>query len=58
MVYTDLRGRLSGVKNSNCELQEIGTRLGNVASKHSELRQHIRRVESEVKTLRNEKKRV
>ena len=54
LVYADLRGRLSGIKNSNRELQEIRTRLGNAALEHSELRQHIRRFESEVTTLRNE----
>ena len=54
LVYADLRGRLSGITNSNRELQEIRTRLGNVALEHSELRQHIRRGESEVTTLRNE----
>ena len=54
LVYADLRGRLSGITNSNRELQEIRTRLGNVAMEHSELCQHIRKVESEVATLRNE----
>ena len=54
LVYADLRGRLSGITNSNRELQEIRTRLGNVALEHSELRQHIRRVENEVTTLPNE----
>ena len=54
LVYEDLRRRLSGLTNSNRGLQEIPIRLGNVAFEHSELRQHIRRVESEFKTLRNE----
>ena len=31
LFYADLRGRLSGITNSNRKLQEIRTRLGNVA---------------------------
>ena len=34
LVYADLRGRLSGLTNSNRELQEIRIRLGNVALEH------------------------
>ena len=51
LFYADLRGRLFGITNSNSELQEIRTRLGNVALEHFELHQHIRRVESKVTTL-------
>ena len=54
LVYADLLGRLSGITNSNRKLQKIRTRLGNVALEHSELRQHIRRFESGMTTLRNE----
>ena len=54
LVNADLHGRLSGITNSNCELQEIRTRFSNVDLEHSELRQHIRRLESEVRKLRNE----
>ena len=53
-VYADLCGRLSGITNSNRELQEIRTRLCNGALEHFELHQHIQHVESEVTTLRNE----
>ena len=41
LVYANLSGRLSGITNLDRELQEIRTRLGNVALEHFELRQHI-----------------
>ena len=54
LVYADLRGRLSGALEKNTELQEIRSRLGNVALEHSEIRQHIRSVQSEMEALRRE----
>ena len=54
LVYADLRGRLSGVVETNTELQEIRSRLGNVALEHSELRQHIRSVQNEMEAIRRE----
>ena len=54
LVFADLRGRLSGVLETNTELQEIRSRLGNVTLEHSELRQHIRSVQSEIEALRRE----
>ena len=54
LVYADLRGRLSGVLETNTELREIRSRLGNVALEHSELRQYIRSVQSEMEALRRE----
>ena len=55
LVYADLRGPLSGVLETNTELQEIRSQLGNVAMEHSELRQHIRSVQSKMEALRREK---
>ena len=48
LVYADLRGRLSSVLETNTELQEIRSRLGNVALEHSDIRQHIRSVQREM----------
>ena len=54
LVYADLCGRLSGVFETNKELQEIRSRLGNVALEHYELRQHIRSIQSKMEALRRE----
>ena len=54
LVYADLRGRLYGVSDANIELREVRSRLGIVALESTELRQHIRSVQSDLEALRRE----
>ena len=54
LVYIDLRERLPGVSDANPELREVQSQLGIVARKSTELRQHIRGVQSDLEALRRE----